>query len=92
MATIPEGVKINVEIWTDGQRIQGKVFVPSDKRLSDCLNDDARFLSVTDVKIRPLGTNDILWEGSYLAVNKYSVNVIRMLGDNDVEGPTFEVG
>lgn len=92
MATIPEGARTEVEIWTNGQRIQGKVFVPSDKRLSDCLNDAARFLSVTDVKIRALDLNDVLWEGSYLAVNKSSVNVIRLLGDNEVEGPTFEVG
>ena len=91
MATIPEGVRTDVEIWTEGQRIRGKVFVPMDKRLSDCLNDTARFLSVTDVTIRSLNSNDVLWEGTYLAVNKSAVNVIRLLGDHDSEGPTFEV-
>ncbi|HEX9444479.1 MAG TPA: hypothetical protein VGA73_10180 [Candidatus Binatia bacterium] len=91
MATIPEGIRTDVEIWTDAQRIQGKVFVPSDKRLSDCLNDAARFLSVTSVTIKPLDSASVLWEGAYLAVNKSAVNVIRLLGDNDAEGPTFEV-
>lgn len=92
MATIPEGERIDVEIWTDTQRIHGKVFVPKEKRLSDSLNDDTRFLSVTDVKILSLDAIDTLWEGTYLAVNKNAVNVIRLLGDHDVERPTFEVG
>ena len=91
MVTIPEGVKTDVEIWMEGQRIQGKIFVPNDKRLSDCLNDGARFLSVTNVTIRALNSSDILWQGTYLAVNRSAVNVIRLLGDNDAEGPTFEV-
>jgi uncharacterized protein DUF6812 len=92
MADVPEGGRIDVEIWTDGQRIQGRVFVPSDKRLSDSLNDAARFLSLTDVKILSLDGIDTLWQGTYLAINKSAVNVVRLIGDNDVEQPTFEIG
>jgi len=91
MGTIPEGSKIDVDIWTDTQRIQGKVFVPSGKRLSDCLNDNTRFLSITEVKILSLDAIDTLWQGTYLAINKSSVNVVRLLGDHDVEQPIFEV-
>jgi hypothetical protein len=92
MATIPQGNRIDVDIWTDTQRIQGKVFVPEEKRLSDCLNDATRFLSVTDAKILSLDGIDTLWQGNYLAINKSSVNVIRLLGDHDVAKPSFEVG
>jgi hypothetical protein len=91
MATIPQGSRVDVDIWTDTQRIQGKVFVAEEKRLSDCLNDATRFLSVTDAKILSLDGIDTLWQGNYLAVNKSSVNVIRLLGDHDVEKPSFEV-
>ena len=91
MGTVPEGSKIEVDIWTDTQRIQGKVFVPNGKRLSDCLNDDTRFLSLTDVKILTHDAIDTLWQGTYLAINKSSVNVVRLLGDHDVEQPIFEV-
>jgi hypothetical protein len=92
MADVTEGGRIDVEIWTDGQRIQGKVFVARDKRLSDSLNDVSRFLSLTDVKILSLDGIDTLWQGTYLAINKSAVNVVRLLGDHDVEQPTFEVG
>lgn len=92
MAMIPQGSRIDVEIWTDTQRIQGKVFVAEGKRLSDCLNDATRFLSVTDIKILSLDGIDTLWQGNYLAINKSAVNIIRLLGDHDVEKPTFEVG
>jgi len=92
MTTKPDGTKVDVEIWTSGQRIMGRVFVPKDQRLSDCLNDDGRrFLSVTDVEIKPLEANVTLWQGTYLAVNKGSVNVVRLIGDNDLEEPTFAV-
>jgi len=92
MTTKREGTRVDVEIWTNGQRITGRVFVPKDERLSDCLNDDGRrFLSVTDVEIRPLEANTNLWQGTYLAVNKSAVNVVRLIGDNDQQAPTFAV-
>lgn len=93
MAEIPMGNRIDVEIWTGAQRIEGKVFVPQGVRLSDSLNDEARrFLSMTDVKIRSLDANVLLWNGSYLAVNKATINVVRLIGDNDQETPAFTVG
>jgi hypothetical protein len=92
MATKPEGTRVEVEIWTPGQRIMGRVFVSNSERLSDCLNDDGRrFLSVTDVQIRPLDGNDTLWQGKYLAVNKGAVNAVRLIGDNDQKEPSFAV-
>jgi hypothetical protein len=93
MAEIPMGNRIEVEIWTDGQRIEGKVFVPQEVRLSDSLNDEAqRFLSMTEVKIRSLDANVLLWDGTYLAVNKAAINVVRLIGDNDQDRPTFAIG
>jgi len=92
MTTKPQGARVDVEIWTSGQRIMGRVFVPNGERLSDCLNDDGRrFLSVTDVQIRSLEANDTLWQGRYLAVNKSAVNVVRLIGDNDLAEPSFAV-
>jgi len=93
MAEIPIGDRIDVEIWTNGQRIEGKVFVPQGIRVSDSLNDEARrFLSMTEVKIRSLDANVLLWSGSYLAVNKSTINVLRLIGDNDQDRPAFAVG
>jgi len=92
MTTKPEGTRVDVEIWTPGQRIMGRVFVPNGERVSDYLNDDGRrFLSVTDVQIRLLDANDTLWQGTYLAVNKGAVNVVRLIGDNDQKEPSFAV-
>jgi hypothetical protein len=92
MASKREGTRVDVEIWTAGQRIMGRVFVPNGERLSDCLNDDGRrFLSVTDVEIKPLEANSTLWQGTYLAVNKSALNVVRLLGDNDIDEPSFAV-
>jgi hypothetical protein len=93
MVEIPMGTRMDVEIWTGGQRIEGKVFVPQGVRLSDSLNDEARrFVSMTEVKIRSLDANVLLWNGSYLAVNKAAINVVRLIGDNDQERPTFAIG
>ncbi len=92
MENIQEGSRIDVDIWTDTQRVQGRVFIPKGNRLSDSLNDPTRFLSLTEVRIVSLDAVDTLWQGTYLAINKSNVNVIRLLGDNDVERPIFEVG
>jgi hypothetical protein len=43
------------------------------------------------VKILSLDAIDTLWQGTYLAINKSSVNVVRLLGDHDNEQPIFEV-
>lgn len=87
MATKPEGKTVEVEIWTDGHRIQGKVFVPTkdrpyQSRLSDYLNDTQRtFIPVTQVKLSTLNGDKILWEGGFLAVNKGSIRMVRVLDE-----------
>jgi len=87
MPTKPEGKTVEVEIWTDGHRIQGKVFVPTkdrpyQSRLSDYLNDTQRtFISVTQVRLRTLNGNEILWEGGFLIVNKSSIRMVRVLDE-----------
>ena len=85
MATKPVGKTIEVEIWTDGHRIQGKVFIPTkdrpyQSRLSDYLNDAERaFIPVTRVRLSTLNGNEVLWEGEFLAVNKNSIKMVRVI-------------
>jgi hypothetical protein len=87
MATKSVGKTIEVEIWTDGHRIQGKVFIPThdrpyQSRLSDYLNDAERsFISVTQVRLSTLNGNEILWEGGFLAVNKNAIKMVRVIAE-----------
>ncbi|MGH7766972.1 MAG: DUF6812 domain-containing protein [Candidatus Binatia bacterium] len=85
MATKLVGKTVDVDIWTDGHRIQGKIFIPTqDKpyqsRLSDYLNDAERaFIPVTRVRLSTLNGNEVLWEGGFLAVNKNSIKMVRVV-------------
>lgn len=87
MATKPAGKTIEVDIWTDGHRIEGQVFVPTNdrpyqSRLSDYLNDAARaFIPITRVKLTTLNGNEVLWEGGFLAVNKNSIKMVRVVAE-----------
>jgi len=85
MATKVVGKTVDVEIWTDGHRIQGKIFIPTqDKpyqsRLSDYLNDAERaFIPITRVRLSTLNGNEVLWEGGFLAVNKGAIKMVRVV-------------
>jgi hypothetical protein len=86
---VVEGTKVDVEIWTAGQRIMGRVFVPKDQRLSDCLNDDGRrCLSVTNVEVKPLEANNTLMAGDLFGGEQ---KLRQHGGDNDQQEPSFAV-
>jgi hypothetical protein len=67
-----------VEFWTERYRITGTVYTPVGAghswRFSDILNKaDRYFIPVCDVIVFSIGTEDIVWRGNFLAINKTSI-------------------
>lgn len=65
----------NVEFWTERYRIIGQIYAPTGAgrswRFSDILNKaDRSFIPVCDVTVFSLNTNEIVWQGDFLALNK----------------------
>lgn len=65
----------HAEFWTARYRITGKIYTPAGAghswRFSDILNKaDRAFIPVCDVTVFSLDTNEIVWQGDFLALNK----------------------
>lgn len=54
-----------------GQTIEGSIHVHPDRRLSDEMNDDSRFLSVTGAVVSQEGQE--LYRTSYISVNRAAI-------------------
>jgi hypothetical protein len=78
------GEKTKVEVWTDRVLIVGDVHIPHSirgvkDRLSDLLNQPGKsFLALTSVTLSSLSKRR-LWRGDFLAVNKPSIVLVKIL-------------
>lgn len=69
--------RVRVVIATSVYRIEGEMYVLSGSRLTDALNSKAKdFFAITDAKIYDLQSNELLYEPTYLAVNRDAITVI----------------
>lgn len=69
--------RVRVSIATSVYRIEGEMYVLSGSRLTDALNSKAKdFFAITDAKVYDLQSNELLFEPSYLAVNRDAITVI----------------
>jgi len=62
--------KLRVKIETQRERVVGFVHVLYRHRASDLLNDESRFIPVTEAVITPLGAEGPANEVPFLAINK----------------------
>ncbi len=68
---------VRVVVITAYHRIEGNIFVLPGSRLTDALNSKAKdFLAFTDAKVWELADGRLLYEPSYLAINRLSINAI----------------
>ncbi len=69
--------RVRVVIATSIYRIEGEMYVLSGSRLTDALNSKAKdFFAITDAKIFDLQSGDLLYEPTYLALNRDAITVI----------------
>lgn len=69
--------RVRVVIATSVYRIEGEMYVLSGSRLTDALNSKAKdFFAITDAKIYDLQSSELLYEPTYLAVNRDAITVI----------------
>ncbi len=69
--------RVRVAIATQMYRIEGEMYVLSGSRLTDALNSKAKdFFALTDAKVYSLTTDQLLYEPSYLAVNRDSIAMV----------------
>lgn len=69
--------RVRVVIATQKYRIEGEVYVLSGSRLTDALNSKAKdFFALTDAKVFSLDTDQLLYEPTYLAVNRDAISMV----------------
>lgn len=69
--------KVRCFIATSEFRIEGDMHVLSGSRLTDALNSKAKdFLVVTDTSVYDLKSGALLYEPSYLTVNREMISII----------------
>ncbi|MDZ4178447.1 MAG: hypothetical protein U1E29_04325 [Coriobacteriia bacterium] len=69
--------KVGVVIVTGLHRIEGEIYVLSGSRLTDALNSKAKdFLAVTDARVFRIDTGALMYEPTYLAVNRETITFI----------------
>ena len=84
LADVELGNKTKIEVWTDRVLIVGDAHIPHSirgmkDRLSDLLNQQGKsFLSLTGVTLSSLSKRR-LWRGDFLAVNKSSIVLVKIL-------------
>lgn len=67
-----------------GELVEGSVHIPQDRRLSDVLNEETPFLSLTSVTVR--GAEAVHYEVGYLAVRRTAIQWVlpaSAIGDRD---------
>lgn len=78
------GRKARIEVWTHKYRLIGNLHIPMGQgykaRLSDVLNEEKRpFLPLTDITLYSMDGEALLWTGSFLALNKASIVLVKAL-------------
>lgn len=69
--------RVRVVIATQMYRIEGEMYVLSGSRLTDALNSKAKdFFALTDAKVYSLSGDQLLYEPSYLAVNRDAIAMV----------------
>lgn len=69
--------KVRCFIATGEFHIEGEMYVLTGSRLTDALNSKAKdFLVVTDAKVTSADNGKLLFEPSYLAVNRDAISII----------------
>lgn len=70
--------QVRVVIITDaGYRVEGDFHVLAGSRLTDALNSKAKdFFAITNARIFQVGTDEVLYTPSYIAVNRDSIACI----------------
>lgn len=72
--------KVRVVVISGQLRIEGEMHVLAGSRLTDALNSKAKdFLVVTDASVFSLDSGDVLYEPSYVAVNRDAISAIFQL-------------
>lgn len=73
--------KVRVVIVSGTLRIEGDMHVLAGSRLTDALNSKAKdFLVVTAASVFALESGDLLYEPTYVAVNRDSISVVFEIG------------
>lgn len=66
-----EQSEIEVTIFMQNTRVEGKLHLPSGGRLTDYMAlAERQFVPVTDAKIYVVATNELLYTVSFLSLNK----------------------
>ena len=72
-----EQTLVSVVIFTENNRVEGKLHLPAGGRLTDYLAlAERKFLPLTDVQIYHLPTNEKLYDVAFANVNKDLVSFI----------------
>ena len=67
--------KIRAWVKTAGSTYTGDIYLPADKsRLSDIMNDERKFLSMTDVE-----SKDFAVPKAFVAINKDLIEMVELL-------------
>jgi hypothetical protein len=66
-----------VVIITFGYRIEGDFHLLAGSRLTDALNAKSKdFFAVTDARVFGVGSDDVMYKTSYIAVNRDDISCI----------------
>jgi hypothetical protein len=76
--------RARVVIFTaEAYRVEGDLHILVGSRLTDALNSKSKdFFAVTDARILALESDRVLYEASYVAVNRESISCILPLEDS----------
>ncbi|MBE0476639.1 MAG: hypothetical protein IBX62_06045 [Coriobacteriia bacterium] len=69
--------KVRVVVITEHYRIEGDMHVLAGSRLTDSLNSKVKeFLAVTDAKLWNARDGELMYETSYIAINRGAIDAI----------------
>jgi hypothetical protein len=68
---------VRVVIITLGFRIEGDFHLLAGSRLTDALNSKSKdFFAITNARVYSVGSDDVMYEPSYIAVNRDDISCI----------------
>ena len=67
---------LSVVIFTEDYKIEGLIHVLYNHRALDVLNADDHFVAVTNAQVSSLATNNTVYEGDFIAVNKDDITLL----------------
>lgn len=69
--------RVSVVAIVDGWKVEGKMHVLPDSRLTDSLNSRSKdFLALTDAKVYDVTTGELRMETPYLALNRTAICMV----------------